>query len=276
MVKNEEQVARHRQVNFAGVAPSRAAGASRPLGPSQAQLPAFSAISYFFVAVDLLTHYTAMREAASRQLALGRAEPDLLLDDPADTRRGLTLLARLPAPGVAALGPVLAAFRQLEPAQYYYPASSLHLTVLSLISCHPGFTLAAIAPVAYQQAVREALQATGPFTLTFRGLTASPGAILLQGFPHDDSLATLREALRQAFQASGLRQTIDQRYRLQTAHVTAVRFRVPLAQPAGVVALLAQYAQHFFATVQLTELELVFNDWYQRTEHTQVLEKFQL
>jgi len=230
----------------------------------------------FFAAVDLANQYDALREAAARQLTLGHAELDPLLDDPTDTRRGLTVLARLPAPAVAALGPVLAELQQLEPAQYYYPAGSLHLTVLSLISCRPGFQLADGEAAAYRQVVRAALQATGPFTLTFRGLTASPGAILVQGFPHADALERLRAALRQAFQAAGLPHTIDQRYRLQTAHVTAVRFRVPLAHPAAVVAWLRHHAQHFFATVPISELELVFNDWYQRTEHTQLLEKFRL
>ena len=47
--------------------------------------------------MDLLSQYAALRHAATQQLAQGRAEPDSFLDDPADPRRGLTLLAFAPA-----------------------------------------------------------------------------------------------------------------------------------------------------------------------------------
>ena len=224
--------------------------------------------------LDLLAHYEAMRQAALPQLALGHPELDTLLDNPgADARRGLTLLARPPQPMLAALAAVMADFQALEPAQYYYPPGDIHLTILSIISCYPGFALAAIEPAAYGQLVTELLRDVPPLRLRFAGFTASAAGILVQGFPLDEGLGELRQQLRVAFRAAGLPQSIDQRYRLQTAHATIVRFRAPLRDPAGLVALLRRYEQVPIGDFELAGTELVFNDWYQRATHTVLLQR---
>jgi 2'-5' RNA ligase len=226
--------------------------------------------------MNLAAHYDAMRTAAVRQLASGAAELDPLLDAPHDTRRGLTLLARPPAAITAAMEAVLADFRRVEPAQYYYPASDIHLTILSIISCYPCFTLATIDPTAYRAAGRTLARASRPFSIRYAGLTASAGGIMVQGFPQGVGLQQLRDATRILFQESGLKQSIDQRYRLQTAHSTVIRFRAPLADPAGLLALLKKYERHAFGSFEVTSLELVYNDWYQRAANTTLLEKYAL
>ena len=217
-----------------------------------------------------------MRVAACTQWRQGRAETDPLLDAPDDTRRGLTLLLRPPAALLPAIEALSQELRALEPAQYFYPAADLHLTVLSLISCYPGFTLADIDPAAYQALVAGVLRQVPPFRIELRGLTAAPGSILLQGFPQDEGLAALRAALRLKFRASGLQQTIDQRYSIQTAHATLVRFRTSLRHLARLAALVERYAAQFIGTFEVASMELVFNDWYQRASHTVLLEKYQL
>jgi 2'-5' RNA ligase len=224
--------------------------------------------------MDLIAHYDALRQAALPRLARGEAELDTLLDSPHDTRRGLTVLARPPAAITAALEALLADFQRIEPAQYYYPAADMHLTVLSLISAHAGFSLAAIEPAAYVQAVREAL--LGVLAIRYAGFTAVPGGVLVQGFPQDEGLERLREALRAHFRHAGLAHSIDQRYRLQTAHSTVIRFRRPLANPALLVAALARCRQQFIGTFEVQAIELVVNDWYQRAQHTQRLATYSL
>jgi len=226
--------------------------------------------------MNLAAHYDAMRTTAMRQLASGAAELDPLLDAPHDTRRGLTLLARPPAAITAAIEAVLADFRRIEPAQYYYPGSDIHLTILSIISCYPGFALTAIDPAAYRASGRTLARASRPFGLRYAGLTASAGGIMVQGFPQGAGLQQLRDATRVLFQESGLPQSIDQRYRLQTAHSTIIRFRAPLADPAGLLALLKKYERHAFGSFEVTSLELVYNDWYQRAANTTLLEKYAL
>lgn len=226
--------------------------------------------------MDLPAHYDALHQAALPRLARGEAELDTLLDSALDTRRGLTVLARPPAPITAAIEALLADFRRSEPAQYYYPASDVHLTILAIISAHAGFSLAAIEPAAYVEAVREALLGLPPFAVRYAGCAAVPGGVLVQGFPLDEGLQNLREALRTHFRNAGLAHSIDQRYRLQTAHSTVIRFRRPLASPAQLVATLARYRQHFIGTFEVEAIELVFNDWYQRARHTQRLATYAL
>jgi 2'-5' RNA ligase len=226
--------------------------------------------------MTLAAHYDAMRTAAMRQLADGAPDLDPLIDSPLDTQRGLTLLARPPAAITAIVEAILADFRRIEPAQYYYPASDIHLTVLSIISCHQGFTLAAIDPDAYRAAAEALTQASQPFTISYAGLTASAGGIMVQGFPQDEGLQQLRDATRTYFQASGLQQSIDQRYQLHTAHSTVIRFRKPLADPARLLALLRHYEQYAIGTFEVASVELVYNDWYQRAAHTTLLGHYSL
>lgn len=226
--------------------------------------------------MTLAEHYDAMRTTAAHQLANGLADLDLLIDSPLDTRRGLTLVARPPAAITAVIEDILADFRRIEPAQYYYPTSDIHLTVLSIISCYPGFTLAAIDPDAYRAAVQAITQASRPFAIRYAGLTASAGSIMVQGFPQDDGLEQLRHTTRGFFQTAGLQQSIDQRYQLRTAHSTVIRFRQPLADPARLLALVQHCAKYAIGTFEVASLELVYNDWYQRAGHTTVLGHYPL
>ncbi|MDO7888259.1 2'-5' RNA ligase family protein [Hymenobacter cheonanensis] len=226
--------------------------------------------------MDLAAHYDALRQTARPRLASGAAELDTLLDSPLDTRRGLTVLARPPAAITAAIEALLADFRRIEPAQYYYPAADMHLTILSIISAHAGFSLAAIEPAAYARAVGEALRGLPPFAIRYAGLTAVPGGVLVQGFPLDEGLQLLREALRAHFRQAGLAHSIDQRYQIQTAHSTVIRFRSPLASPALLVAALERCQRQFIGTFEVNTVELVFSDWYQRAAHTQRLATYRL
>lgn len=225
--------------------------------------------------MSLQAHYDALHAAALPPLRQGQAAPDPLLDSPHDTRRGLTLLTRPPAEITARIGEILAEFQQVAPAQYYYPASDLHVTILSLISCYAGFTRAHFDPAPYVELVAAALRDAAPFRIRLAGLAASPAGVLVRGFPEGDGLAKLRDELRRVFRASGLPESIDQRYSTQTAHLTALRFRaLPDARP--LLRVLAARRAYPFGTFEVSAYELVFNDWYQRAAHTVLLKKYQL
>lgn len=226
--------------------------------------------------MSLQDYYDAMRQEALQRLARGEAQLDSQLHTLQDDRRGLTLRAKLPTPIVARVELMLADFREIEPEQYYYPVSDLHLTILSVISCYPGFTLENVDPAAYKQAVRASLQGVEPFTVTYAGVTASAGAIILQGTPADEGLAQLREQVRNFFHQIGLPQSMDERYQLQTAHSTVIRFRAPLRDPACLIEKIKAYQHHFFGAFRVEALELVYNDWYHRTPNTLVLETYPL
>ncbi len=217
-----------------------------------------------------------MREEALRHFSHGQADLDALIDSGHDTRRGITLLARPPARITAIIETILADFQRSEPTQYYYPATDIHLTILSIISCYSGFRLDMIDPAAYQRAVGAILRSVRPFTITFSGLTASPGSIIVQGTPHGDGLAQLRAQTREFFRQSGLQQSIDQRYSIQTAHATVMRFKNKILNPSALLENISKYQRYFIGSFEVDTVELVYNDWYQRAANTVLLEKYAL
>ncbi|MBB3838657.1 2'-5' RNA ligase [Runella defluvii] len=224
--------------------------------------------------MNLEAHYQQMWLAANEGFAKGLFEYDPLIDSPVDTRRGITLIARPSAESKQQIHTMLDALFLLEPQQYYYPLTDIHLTVLSIISCYEGFSLSAIHPQEYIDRIREVVKKYAGFRVRFSGITASASCVLVQGFPMDDTLAAIRNDLRTTFKTSSLQHSIDKRYSIQTAHSTVIRFRVPLVQPVAFVERLQAFYAHDFGTFDVNMLELVFNDWYQRSENFLLLESF--
>jgi 2'-5' RNA ligase len=222
------------------------------------------------------TIYDNMWRQALPLLKNGQVDTDSLIISKNDTRRGLTLIFRPPAELLDNIQTFLNEARSVEPSQYFYPRSDLHLTVLSIISCYPGFHLNQIKQADYHQLIEVALQKINSFRLTFRGITASPAGVMVQGFDENGQLDLLRESLRDNFKISNLEHSIDKRYKLQTAHLTVIRFAKKLSQPAAFAALAEAYRNEDFGTCQVHEMELVFNDWYQRKENTVVTKTFRL
>jgi len=193
-----------------------------------------------------------------------------------DARRGVTLLAHPAAPVADALAAFLAQLRVLEPDQYYYPRADLHLTVLSLFSATTDYAPYLAHLDAYRSAVDEALDGAPPFAIDCVGVTLTAGTVLAQGFPRDDTLARVRERLRAALTARGLGGAVDQRYRLETAHTTLVRFVAPLRQPGRFVDALEAARHRTFGTSLVTRMELVLGDWYQSSEVARPLADYTL
>ncbi len=201
----------------------------------------------------------------------GQVEIDPLAFSASDTRRGVTLLFRPPSSLLASFDTFLQKARLIEPAQYYYPKSDIHLTVLSIISCYPGFDLQQIDLSEYRALIKKTVQQIPPFQITFKGITASPGSILIQGFEPSGALNQLRNILREQFKNSTLQHRIDHRYFIQTAHLTVLRFTQPI-KPKSLTALLNEYRNVPFGTCEVNKLELVFNDWYQKEHLTKKID----
>jgi 2'-5' RNA ligase len=213
----------------------------------------------------------------------------------ADTRRGVTALAYIEkndAQVAKRISEFLIGLKQVIPNQYFYPIDELHLTMLSIISCVDDFTLDDIHAPHYAALFQEALSGLPEFNITFRGVTATPDCAVIQGVvdhgksgenEENDTLALLRQRLRNAFKLSTLRSSIDARYTLKTAHCTAVRFCSPLNTSSNtnantqaseselVLNYLERYRNHHFGTITVKHIDLVFNDWYQRLNNTKRL-----
>ena len=215
--------------------------------------------------------YRKLWEQSLPRFQAGNFEYDPKISDPDDRRYGLTLLARPDARVQSKVQTLLGQLREIAPSHYYYPSSDLHITALSIISCREGFSLDQQELPAYQQLIAQVVGELPPFRVWFKGLTASPSCVMIQGYPENHALAQLRDRLRMAFRASGLRHSMDKRYTLTTAHMTAVRFTgKTVSEPAFVEHLIA-LKDTDFGQCRIQNLELVGNDWYQRQRNTRLV-----
>ncbi|RQO71279.1 mutarotase [Pedobacter sp. KBW01] len=223
--------------------------------------------------MNLSEHYNKLYRDAVTKIAVGKYEIDPLIDDETDKRLGITLVIRPDLATNTQIQEFLAEVKAIEPDQYFYHNSDIHITLMSIISCYVGFDLNDIDVQDYVSLVHEVLARHKGFKIQFKGLTASPSCILIQGFL-TETLNQIRDDLRVAFKNSDLQQSIDKRYAIQTAHATIVRFRKPLQNPVALVNLLEKYRDFDFGTFEVKQIELVYNDWYQRERFVKKLHVF--
>ena len=225
---------------------------------------------------NLDAHYHQLLENSLAHIQRHGFEYDPLIDSPQDNRYGITLLIRPSKEVNESVQRFLSRVKAIEPEQHYYPDSDIHVTAMPIISCYEGFTLRQIQVEDYIDLLRGCLNDLPRFSIAFKGVTASPSCIMIKGFPLDDTLEEIRSRLRRAFKSAPLEQSLDKRYPLQTAHSTVVRFKQPVIKQEAILVQLDQFQEFDFGEFEATELELVFNDWYQRKDQVQRLFTFKL
>ena len=233
-----------------------------------------SFVRYNIFSMDLATHYDQLFTQSVKAILNHNYVIDTQIDSETDQRFGITVLIRPPESIKNKIQSFLNELKGVDDLQYYYPNSDIHITVLSIISCYDGFNLNLINPSEYIAIIQENLISLKKLEISFNGITASNSTIMIQGFPSNDSLNSLRDALRKAFQNSTLKQSIDSRYPLFTAHSSVCRFRKPIAKTQKIIDVLEDYRSINFGKFEVSELELVYNDWYQKTEKTTLLHQF--
>lgn len=221
--------------------------------------------------------YDSMWAEALASFAKGLVEPDgYLANRQSDQRLGVTVIARPSEKVIEKFAALIHRLAQVEPDQYFYQPCQFHITVLSLFTatqhCEPFFDRLADY-LATSQAV---LAAARGFAVDFQGLTATPNAIMAQGFPQDGHLEALREKLRQTLREQDLGQGLDTRYRLKTAHVTLMRFQRPPQALTRLVELMKEYRASHFGDSCFQTLQVVKNDWYMSTDRVEVLAEYRL
>lgn len=222
----------------------------------------------------LKEQYNRLWSEAIKKIESGQIHPDYRIDDSEDNRYGLTLIM-LPSPEIRnVIAETFQLVRKTVPEQYFYPISDIHLTLLSIISCQPGFDPEQIKINEYVSLLKPILENTEPFRIEFKGITASPEAVMVCGYPEEDSLNSLRNKIRTAFKDNSLYHTIDKRYTIQTAHVTIMRFRKKVDHLTEFVEQLNSIKQKSFGADLIRECHLVGNDWYQRENSRRTIESF--
>lgn len=226
--------------------------------------------------MNLSAHYQDLYSSFVTELNNSNVAIDNLIDSKKDDRYGITLLIRPPENIKNTIAEFSSKLSKIEPDQYYYRNSDIHITVLSIISCYSGFKLSSINIDDYITIIQNLIKDKNSFDIEFNGITATPSGIIIQGFPTDDKLNDIRNNLRASFGQSKLQQSIDKRYTLQTAHSTVVRFRKEISNKSRFISFLEKYRHFHFGTFHADTLELVVNDWYQRTEKVETLATFKL
>ncbi|CAF1225557.1 unnamed protein product [Adineta steineri] len=147
---------------------------------------------------------------------------------------------------------------------------------MPIIACYEEFDLNQIVVQDYIDLIQKCLSSQKNITIKFKGITASPSCIMIQGFPQQQVLDELRNDMRTVFKASPLQQSIDKRYSLQTAHITVVRFRKPFTAKEEFLKILENFKDYDFGETTINELELVHNDWYLRDNFVKRLFRFKV
>ena len=221
--------------------------------------------------------YARLWAEAVEPVRRGEVRPDpLLARRMPDQRRGLTVLARPSNTIRQSVGDFLQTLRAVDPHQYYYDPAELHVTLLSLFTATIEVDRYLVHYKKYAEAVRAALAGVPAFEIEFTGVTLTLEAVMIQGYPQGTILNDTREALRRELRARGLTEGLDARYRLETAHMTVVRYRAHLSDIVTYVHMLEQFRQHPFGRTSVQELNLVSNDWYMSKSVVEVRERYQL
>ncbi len=221
--------------------------------------------------MNLATHYNNMYQAAIGKIRNGEIVTDSLIHDMLDTRRGLTVIIRPDEEIREKIHYFQERMRDIDHTQYYQPITDMHITVLSIISCAQDFKLDQIDVPKYVQIIKKSIHDISDIRLQFKGITASREAILIQGFPCNDQLEYLRRQLRINFKNTQLKQSIDARYTLSTAHITTARFQASLNEPKKFSVVLDYFRNFDFGCFKVNTIEFVYNDWYQKNHIVQKL-----
>lgn len=221
--------------------------------------------------------YDRLWAEATASLAGGTVKVDPHLQQlEGDRRRGISLIARPGREVSQQFSAMIDSIRQHEPDQYFYRPGDFHVTVMTLISAAVQFDLAQAAVETYHSVFARLFNQHRPFIIRFRGLTASPAAVLAQGYVDDNYLNRLRAAIRQELRTVGLAGSLDTRYRIVTSHVTLMRFRSQPRNSQRLLALLGAARRQDFGAAHVSQVDFVENDWYMSEDKVRVLRPYPL
>jgi 2'-5' RNA ligase len=224
---------------------------------------------------ELIQLYDALWAGAEAAFAAGNVRTDPHLDNKAaDDRRGLSLILR-PDPAVVreATTPV-DELKRLEPDQYYYRPTEYHVTVLSLLTCSAGYQRSGEEIERYDRALSAAVAGLSAFRILFQGITGTPEAVMIQGFPEEEALNRLRSRIMEKLKGEKL--SVQQRYAPKGAHITVMRYRRQSADFPALAAKLRSLRRRAFGTARVAALQLVENDWYMSSDKLTLIKEYEL
>ncbi len=213
------------------------------------------------------------------EVALQRNDLELdphLPDKARDLRRGLSMALRPSSAVQASISTFLGKMKEVVPGQYFYRPEEFHVTVLSVISGSESWQDQIHHLPAHQAIIEQVIKRHRTFSIAFRGVTASRAAVMIQGFPTDDTLMQIRDDLRETLRLHKLAGQLDVRYKINSAHITVMRFCHAATDVKRLLDLLKDNRTTDFGETSATNLELILGDWYASADTAQTLSRYQL
>lgn len=221
--------------------------------------------------------YEQLWVKTSALLRSGQLQIDpLLRNHAADPRRCVTLVARPDTEVQRKVETFLQEAAAICPNQHFYQAPELHMTVMAIISGSEFWRDEMRRLPACRAILKELLRNCQPFRIRFHGVTVSPDAVMIQGFPVGDTLARLRDEIRTAFAKHGLGGKLDRRYKTTTAHLTVMRFAESGAEWRRLYNFLQTHRETDFGETRIRSLQLIWGDWYASAGVVRVLHEYPL
>ena len=226
-------------------------------------------------AMALEQHYQLLWKNAAESFEQNQIQIDEnLLNKQNDLRRGMTLLIRPNQAVIRCISLFLSDLANAEPNQYFYNSTEFHITLLSLFTATENYQPYYDKQSSYLRAVDKVLSQTRSFKISFRGITASPDAVMIQGFPANDALNHLRDRLRLQLTDEGLSDGLDRRYKIKTAHTTVFRFQSPPTDIKRFLQRLHNYRSYDFGEMIVNSVQMVENDWYMSHNEVNVIKEW--
>lgn len=150
--------------------------------------------------------------------------------------------------------------RNIDSQLYYYSNTDMHVTVLDILRGEENRKKPDADIIsAYLKCIQTVFEQTGPFNISFEGLTYSDSAIMVKGY-YTKELEYLRRQLRQNILKSGL--ALEERYKTKSCHITLARFPDKIQNPLNMLNFIEQNDHLPIGTFTVNKLELVFHNWY--------------
>jgi 2'-5' RNA ligase len=193
-----------------------------------------------------------------------------------DGRRGVTLALR-PEPAVqTAVKRFLRQLAAVAPGQHFYQPDEMHVTVLGVIPGSVQWREKMTDLAAIQAVIGKVLERRKSFAISFRGVTASPEAVMIQGFLKSKALAQIRNELRTMLRENRLGGGMDERYKINTAHMTVMRFSHARVDGKALIDLLKANRKTDFGETRVGELQLLWGNWYASASGTRIIQEYPL
>ena len=200
-----------------------------------------------------------------------------LIDRSLDTALGLNLIAKLPKENSQEVEEKFyQPLKKIIPHQYFYPLSDLHITFLDILPHRENFKINDKELEQYLRVFDDFFAGMSSFEVEFTGVLATAMGVGLRGFPVKNKLNDLRGQLRNKIVDAGLRNEEERKYRLESAHISCVRF-IKLITPAvgkKLVEFIEQNEETMFTKAKFSLVLLNISGRFDKTEKIQIIKEY--